>query len=320
MSPMEPGRRAQAIKAEAARLGFDDCRVARAGFLEQEAPRLERWLREGMHGQMGYMASHFDLRLDPRKLVPGARSVIMLAHNYFPERTQSDPSAPVLAKYAYGQDYHPVLKAKMRQLWEFMARSFGAIEGRCFVDSAPVLERAWAERAGLGWRGKNSLLLNARRGSFFFLSEIVCDLDLPPDPPVGLDACARCRKCIDACPTQAIAAEGVVDARKCISYFTIELKGRQPEAFRGQFANRVFGCDICQDVCPYNRRARPHGEPAFAPRPGLLELDREGWRGMDQELFQELFRGSAVKRAKFDGLRRSIDFLLEDAPGEGQEP
>ena len=246
------GTAARLIKAKASELGFLACGIAKAEHLDQEAPRLERWLREGKHGQMGYMADHFDMRLDPRKLVPGAKSVISMAYNYFTERKQDDPQAPKLSSYAYGRDYHKVVKARLRPLMEFIKERFGDVSMRAFTDSAPVMEKAWAERAGIGWRGKHSNVIRQGSGSFFFLCEIILDLDLEADAP-ATDHCGTCRRCIDACPTEAITPYGV-DGSKCISYFTIELKEAIPVG-AGDFKNWAFGCDICQQVCPWNRLA-----------------------------------------------------------------
>lgn len=300
---------AEKIRQEAHRLGFEFVGFARAEQLDEEARRLEKWLAAGAHGQMAYMANHFDLRIDPRKLVPGAKTVICLAHNYFTDEKQADPTAPRLAMYAFGKDYHDVLKGKLRELLAFMQTEIGEIEGRCFVDSAPVMEREWAARAGLGWNGKNTLTIHPRQGSHFFLAEIICDLELPPDNPLR-DHCGTCRRCIEACPTEAISPEGYfLDASKCISYLTIELKEAIPDGFAGKMENWMFGCDICQEVCPWNRFSKRHDEPAFEPHPDLLAMSRRDWEEITEPVFQKLFRGSAVKRTKFSGLRRNIGFL-----------
>lgn len=303
--------RAAQIKAEAHRLGFLACGIAAAGFLEEEAPRLERWLSEGKHGQMAYMANHFDLRLDPRKLMPGAKSVISLAFNYHAPRQQQDPEAPKLSTYAYGRDYHKVVRKRLKPLMTFIAEHFGDVELRAFVDSAPVLEKAWAERAGIGWRGKHTNVIRQAAGSYFFLCELITDLELAPDAP-ATDHCGTCRRCIDACPTEAITPYGV-DGSRCISYLTIELKDAIPAEFADKLNGWAFGCDICQEVCPWNRFSTPHMEAEFTPKQELMALTADEWHGMDEVLFDRLFEGSAVKRAKFTGLKRSLRFL-----GNGQ--
>ena len=258
---------------------------------------------------MAYMANHFDKRTDPRKLVPGARSVISLMYNYYTEETQEDPEAPKISKYAYGKDYHFVLKRKLKSLFYFIEEKIGKVEGRVFVDSAPVLERDWARRSGLGWMGKNTMLIHPRAGSYFFLAEVILDLELECDEPIK-DYCGTCRRCIDACPTGAISPEGyILDGSKCISYFTIELKDAIPEQYRGKFENWMFGCDICQEVCPWNRFSRPHDEPAFEPKPELLDKTKQEWEEITEEVFRELFRQSAVKRTQYEGLKRNIAFL-----------
>lgn len=299
---------ADSIKRKATELGFLSCGIARAGFLEDEAPRLEKWLWEGMHGEMSYMENHFDKRLDPTKLVPGAKSVISLLYNYFPPTVQKDPDAPKISKYAYGRDYHKVLKKRLKPLMAFIQEQFGEVQMRCFVDSAPVLEKAWAQKAGLGWIGKNANLLSKQVGSFFFITEIICDLELEPDRP-ATDHCGSCRKCIDACPTDAIVEPYVVDGSRCISYFTIELKNAIPEDMSGKFENWAFGCDICQDVCPWNRFSTPHKEPEFGPNEQLLSMTASDWTELDEILFDELFEGSAVKRTKYQGLKRNLRIL-----------
>jgi epoxyqueuosine reductase len=281
--------------------------VARAGFLEAEAPRLEQWLRQGKHGTMGYMERNFDLRLDPTKLVPGARSVISLAYNYFTLPQQTDPEAPRLSTYAYGRDYHKVVKKRLKPLMTFIEEQFGQVDMRAFVDSAPVLEKAWAERAGIGWRGKHTNVIRQGAGSFFFLCELITDLDLEPDAP-ATDHCGTCRRCIDACPTEAITPYGV-DGSRCISYLTIELKEAVTQEFAGRMADWTFGCDICQQVCPWNRFSTPHAEPEFTPKAELMGLSADEWHGMTELVFDRLFEGSAVKRTKYTGLRRNLDFL-----------
>lgn len=297
------------IREEALRLGFEFIGFARAEKLDEEARRLEAWLRQGAHGNMTYMERHFDLRIDPTKLVPGARSVICLTYPYDTYRRQSDPEAPKISRYAYGQDYHHVVRDKLRALLDFMREKFGDIDGRCFVDSAPVMEREWARRAGIGWNGKHTLTLHPRRGSYFFLAEIICDLELPPDDPVR-DHCGTCSRCIDACPTEAISPAGYfLDASKCISYLTIELREEIPESFRGKLDNWMFGCDVCQEVCPWNRFSAPHQEPAFEPHPDLLDLTRRDWAELTEAVFGKIFKKSAVKRVKYAGLKRTLAFL-----------
>jgi epoxyqueuosine reductase len=299
--------RSALIKARAHELGFLACGIARAGFLEQEAPRLEQWLRQGRNGAMGYMANHFDLRLDPRKLVPGARTVISLAYNYYSEQKQQDPEAPKVSMYAHGRDYHKVVKKRLKPLMEFIVERFGDVAMRSFVDSAPVLEKAWAQRSGIGWVGKHTNVIRQGAGSFFFLCEIILDLELEPDAP-ATDHCGTCRRCIDACPTDSITPYGV-DGSRCISYLTIELKDAIPEEFSGKLENWAFGCDICQQVCPWNRFSTTHTEPDFTAKPELLELSADEWQGMTEVVFDRIFEGSAVKRTKFQGLQRNVRFL-----------
>lgn len=298
----------EAIKRKAQELGFMACGVSRAGFLEEEAPRLEEWLRKGSHGEMSYMENHFDKRLDPTKLVPGAKSVISLLYNYFPPETQHDPEAPKLSKYAFGRDYHKVLKKRLKPLMAFIEEQHGDVHMRCFVDSAPVLEKAWAAKSGLGWIGKNANLIRQQSGSFFFITEIITDLELEADGP-ATDHCGTCRACLDACPTDAIVEPYVVDGSKCISYFTIELKDAIPSSEKGKFDNWAFGCDICQDVCPWNRFSKPHQEPEFGPRKELMGMSRSDWLDLDEIVFDRIFEGSAVKRTKFEGLKRNLRFL-----------
>lgn len=281
--------------------------IARAERLDEQAMRLQEWLDRGYHGTMHWMANHFDKRVDPTQLVPGAKSVICLASNYYPERNQTHEDAPKVARYAYGQDYHRVLKVQLKSLLESIRQHCGPVHGRCFVDSAPVLERDWAQRAGLGWVGKNTLLIHPRIGSYFFLAELIIDLELEPDEPIR-DHCGTCRKCIDACPTGAIGSEGyVLDAGKCISYLTIELKEEAiPDSFQSQMENWVFGCDICQEVCPWNRFSRPHDEPAFAPRGDWFHWRSADWMEMTEELFEQQFQGSPLQRPKYAGIRRNL--------------
>jgi len=299
------------LKAHAAELGFDFCGVAEADFLEDEAPRLESWLKNGLHGQMDYMAAHFDKRLDPRLLVEGAKSVVSLLYNYFPEEDLAKEGAFKIAKYAYGTDYHFVIKDKLKTLLAALREDIGDVGGRVFVDSAPVMDKAWAARAGLGWVGKNSNLLNRQMGSFFFIAELILDLDLQPDGPVP-DYCGTCTRCLDACPTGAIPEPYVVDGSKCISYLTIELKEQIPAEMRGKFEDWVFGCDICQDVCPWNRFSRPHREPAFAPPPELPGFSKRDWLEMTEEVFRKTFKNSPLKRAKFEGLKRNVRFVADE--------
>ena len=297
------------IKAEALRLGFMSCGISRAGFLEEEAPRLENYLNQGMHGEMHYMENHFDKRLDPTKLVEGSKSVISLLLNYFPHEIQRQDSYNI-SKYAYGTDYHFVIKDKLKELLNYMREQIGEIDGRAFVDSAPVLDKAWAAKSGLGWIGKNSNLLTKQVGSFYFIAELIVDLVLQYDSPVT-DHCGSCTACIDSCPTQAIVEPYKVDGSKCISYFTIELKNELPAPVKGKFEDWMFGCDICQDVCPWNRFSKSHNEPLFNPHPQLLELDKKEWQEITRETFNEIFRKSAVKRTKYEGLKRNIKFLEE---------
>jgi epoxyqueuosine reductase len=297
------------LKAEAKRLGFMFCGISKAEFLEQEAPRLEAWLKNNMHGEMRYMENYFDKRLDPRLLVDDAKSVISLGLNYYTDQSQSDPSAPKISKYAYGQDYHTVIKEKLRHLTQFINDEIGEVNGRAFVDSAPVLDKAWAKKAGLGWIGKNTNLISKQVGSFFFLAELIVDIELDYDIEPTADHCGTCTRCIDACPTDAIVGPYVVDGSKCISYLTIELKNEIPVDFKGKMDNWMFGCDICQDVCPWNRFSVLHNEPAFVPHPDLLQLSHNDLEELTQDVFQKVFKNSAVKRTKFNGLTRNIDFL-----------
>ena len=295
------------IKAKAKELGFMSCGVSKAGFLEQEAPRLEDWLNKNRNGEMHYMENHFDKRLDPTLLVPGAKSVVSLLLNYYPEETQREDSYKI-SKYAYGTDYHFVIKDKLKDFLEAIRAHIGEVDGRAFVDSAPVLDKAWAAKSGLGWVGKNSNLLTKQVGSFFFIAELIIDLELEYDTPVT-DHCGSCTACIDACPTQAIVDPYVVDGSKCISYFTIELKNEIPDYAKGKMDDWMFGCDVCQDVCPWNRFSRPHKEPLFNPKPELLQYSKKEWKELTQEVFSEIFKKSPVKRTKFSGLKRNIDFL-----------
>ena len=297
------------IKSEAYRLGFDYVGVSKAEFLEEDAPRLENYLKKNLNGKMNYMENHFDKRLDPRLLVDDAKTVVSFLMNYFPEKTQNKNS-PKIAKYAYGQDYHLVIRQKLNDLLEFINSEIGEVSGRGFVDSAPVLDKAWAKKSGLGWVGKSGNLINKKSGSFFFVAELILDLELPSDRPVT-DHCGTCTACIDECPTEAIVEPMVVDGSKCISYYTIELKEAIPESVSGKFENWMFGCDICQDVCPWNRLSKPHNEPLFNPHPDLLSMTQKDWDHINQESFSKLFSKSAVKRTKLTGLKRNISFLKE---------
>jgi len=295
------------IKSYALELGFDACGISRVGFLEEDSGRLREWLEKEFHGEMSYMDNYFDKRCDPRKLVEGAKSIISVLLNYYPEKTQNDPHAPVVSKYAYGEDYHFVIKRKLKKLLMFMQEDMGAVHGRPFVDSAPVLERAWAVRGGLGWIGKNTMLISEKHGSFVFLGELIVDIELDYDTPSVKEYCGTCTKCMDACPTEAITQTRVVDGSKCISYFTIEKKGDIPVEMKGKFQNRMFGCDICQDVCPWNRKAIPHKTKEFNPLAGLLERDRTDWLEMTGEEFNNNFQKSALQRTGLKGLKRNLE-------------
>ena len=299
----------QLIKAEAKRLGFFACGISKARFLEEEVNYLEEWLKKGFHADMKYMENHFDKRLDPTQLVPDAKSVISLLLPYFPKEQQKDKTAPIISKYAYGEDYHFVLKDKMKQLFNFINEEIGEINGRAFTDSAPVLDKKWAELSGLGWIGKNSLMLT-KQGSFFFIGELIIDLSLNYDTPIS-SYCGTCTRCIDACPTQAITEPYVVDANKCISYLTIELKESLPQQLKNSFQNRVFGCDICQDVCPHNRKPLFHDEARFLPKEGFLEMTKQDWHEIKEDVFKRVFKKSAVKRTKYKGLIRNLEFIRQ---------
>jgi epoxyqueuosine reductase len=297
------------IKTEAKKLGFMFCGISKADFLEEEAPRLEAWLKRGMQGEMQYMENYFDKRLDPRLLVDGAKSVIALGLNYYTEDQQVDPLAPKISKYAYGTDYHSVIKEKLKQLLQIINEKIGEVGGRGFVDSAPVLDKAWAKKAGLGWTGKNTNLINTKAGSFFFLAELIIDLDLEYDIPATADHCGTCTRCIDACPTEAIVAPYIVDGSRCISYLTIELKNEIPQQFQGKMDNWMFGCDVCQDVCPWNKFSVLHHEPGFKPNTDLLEMSKRDWEEITEDIFQKVFKNSPIKRTKFIGVKRNIEFL-----------
>jgi epoxyqueuosine reductase len=319
------------VKLESKRLGFDFCGISKAEFLEEEAPRLEKWLKEEKHGKMQYMENYFDLRLDPTKLMPGAKSVISLLLNYFPSEqqfchseqseesnpaslkqilrsAQDDNSQPRISKYAYGKDYHFVIKEKLKELIAFIKQNIGDVNVRAFVDSAPVMDKVWAKKSGLGWIGKNTNLISKSNGSFFFIAELIVDLELEYDGPVA-DYCGTCTKCIDACPTNAIAEPYVVDGSKCISYFTIELKENIPAEMKGQFENWMFGCDICQDVCPWNSFATPNNEPHFRPKPEILNFTKKDWEEISEETFNKTFADSPLSRPKFKGIKRNLNFL-----------
>jgi epoxyqueuosine reductase len=299
----------QLIKAESKRLGFLSCGISKAGFLEEEAPRLETWLNQNMNGQMSYMENHFDKRLNPTLLVDGAKSVISLLLNYYPAELQNQESYKI-SKYAYGQDYHHVIKEKLNELLNFIQTEIGEVSGRAFVDSAPVLDKAWAAKSGLGWMGKNSNLITQKIGSFYFIAELIVDLDLAYDTPTT-DHCGSCTACIDSCPTEAIVAPYVVDGSKCISYFTIELKDNLPQEMKGKFDDWIFGCDVCQDVCPWNRFSKPHNEPLLRATPEILSYSKSDWEEITNDTFQKVFKNSALKRTKYEGLLRNINFSKE---------
>jgi epoxyqueuosine reductase len=305
-----PKQIAGIIKAKARELGLLDCVILPVEFLAEEKQAFQTWLDKGMHGEMAYMARNMEKRLNPSFLFENAKTIIVVLQNYFPSETQKDTSAPVLSKYAYGTDYHFVLKDKLKKLLNFIQNEIVQCNGRQFVDSAPVLERAWAKRAGLGWIGKNSNIISVEHGSFFFIGELILDVEIAFDEPKPVsDHCGKCTRCIDACPTKAIVADKVIDARLCISYQTIELKGNLDEKLKGQFENRVFGCDICQDVCPWNLKSEKNNESGFVPNPRLLGLSKEEWLQMEKPVFDELFKNSAVQRAGFTGLKRNLGFI-----------
>ncbi|HEX6429535.1 MAG TPA: tRNA epoxyqueuosine(34) reductase QueG [Niastella sp.] len=299
----------QQIRSFVRELGFDFCGIARAQQLDEDARRLEQWLNKGLHGNMQYMENYFDLRIDPTKLVPGAKSVITVLLNYFPQQTQQ-PDTPNISKYAYGKDYHEVIKSKLHALLALINEHIGEVHGRGFVDSAPVLERSWAQRSGLGWIGKNGNLLTKQQGSFFFIATLIVDIDLEYDDPFAKDYCGSCRKCIDACPTGAITDSKVINGSQCISYYTIELKDMLlPDDKKGQFADWMFGCDVCQDVCPWNRFAKPTRETGFTPIPEILNFTTKEWESLSEEAFKQIFRHSPLKRAKYQGIQRNVKFL-----------
>ena len=296
------------LKRKANNLGFLSCGISKAVFLEEEANKLENWLNDGKHGKMKYMENHFDMRLDPRKLVPDAKSVISLSYNYFNENLQKDKDAPKISKYAYGNDYHKVIKEKLKILFKELQKEFGDINGRVFIESAPIMEKAWAAKSGLGWIGKNTNLISQKVGSFYFLAEIIVDLEFEYDTPVT-DHCGSCTACIDSCPTGALVKPYEIDASKCISYLTIELKDEIPSEFNGKMDNWAFGCDVCQDVCPWNRFSRKHNEPLFNPNQEMTKMGKKEWEELTEETFEVIFKNSAVKRTKYKGLKRNISFI-----------
>jgi len=299
----------QMISQKARELGFFHIGFSKATFLEEEAPRLEQWLSKNYHGEMSYMANHFDKRLDPRLLVDDAKTIISLLFNYYTDQKQEDTEAPKISKYAYGEDYHYVIKDKLKELIAYIQEEIGEVNGRGFIDSAPVMDKAWAKKAGLGWIGKNANLITRKQGSFFFIADLILDLEIEADGPI-IDYCGTCTRCIDACPTDAIVQPYVVDGSKCISYLTIELKDELlPKEFAGKMDNWMFGCDICQDVCPWNRFSQLHNEERFQPSDALLNLSKDDWNGLQEDGFQVLFERSAVKRTKYQGLKRNITFL-----------
>lgn len=301
-------KRTRLVKSIARNIGFDFVGISKADFLKDEAPKLTSWLKKNNHGEMSYMENYFDKRLDPRKLVPGAKSVVSLLYNYYTPQNQKDKDAPKISQYAYGKDYHKVIKKKLKLFILKLKEEIGNVDGRIFVDSAPVLEKAWAEKSGLGWIGKNTNLINKDQGSFFFIAELIIDLELEEDGPIK-DYCGTCTNCIEACPTDALTPYEI-DAKKCISYLTIELKDEIiPGEFKGKMDNWMYGCDICQDVCPWNSFSKKHNEPKFEPKDDLLELTSEDWREITHEVFDKIFEGSAVKRTKYKGLKRNIKFL-----------
>jgi len=307
-----PGHDTQLIKRTALSLGFDYCGIAKAERLDADATRLEKWLHNGMHGKMNYMDNFFDQRIDPTKLVPGAKSVITVLKNYFPSSHQQ-PGSPKISKYAYGSDYHNVIRKELKNLLAIIREKIGEVNGRGFVDSAPVLERTWAQKCGLGWVGKNGNLINKQNGSFYFIATLIVDLELEYDDLFAKDYCGSCTRCIDACPTEAILPNKIVDGSKCISYFTIELKDELiPGEMKGKFNDWVFGCDVCQDICPWNRFSKPHHEIQFNPLPEILNLSTAQWQEMTEESFRKIFSGSAIKRTKYKGIQRNLKFINKE--------
>ena len=302
-------RNTQFIKSFAKTLGFDFCGIAKATRLDEDAQRLESWLNKGLHGKMKYMENYFDLRIDPTKLVPGAKSVITLLLNYFPSEQQRK-DVPQVSKYAYGKDYHEVIREKLKVFLQMIKENIGDVHGQGFADSAPVLEKTWAQKSGLGWIAKNGNLITKQYGSFFFIATLIVDLELEYDDPFTKDFCGTCTMCIDVCPTNAILDDKVIDGSKCISYFTIELKDMLiPDKMKGQFANKMFGCDICQDVCPWNRFSKPTKEVAFTPLPQILNFTTTDWEDLTEESFKIIFKDSPLKRSKYAGIKRNLKFL-----------
>ena len=309
-------KHASLIKQESKCLGFDFCGISKSEFLEEEAPRLEKWLKEEMHGKMHYMENYFDKRLDPRLLVPNAKSVISLLLNYYPSEKQSAHGGPKISKYAYGKDYHFVIREKLNHLVDFIRQNIGDVNARAFVDSAPVMDKVWAKKSGMGWIGKHTNLISKNNGSYFFIAELIVDLELEYDGGIP-DYCGTCTKCIDACPTDAITEPYVVDGSKCISYFTIELKENIPSEMKGKFDNWMFGCDICQDVCPWNKvfsqresfGPQPHNEPHFKPKPEILNFTKKNWEEISEETFNKTFHDSPLERPKYKGIKRNLEFL-----------
>ncbi len=309
---VEQNKYSKIIKQAAGQSGFDYCGIAKAQKLDEDAKRLETWLNKGFHGSMNYMENHFELRVDPTKLVPGAKSVITLLLNYFPSQKQS-AEAPHVSKYAYGKDYHEVIKEKLKIFLQLIKENIGDIHGRGFVDSAPVLEKSWAQKSGLGWIGKNGNLITKNNGSFFFIATLITDLEMEPDDPFVKDYCGSCTRCIDACPTEAILDNKVIDGSKCISYFTIELKDMLiPGEMKGKFENKLFGCDICQDVCPWNRFSKSHSENQFTPIPEILNFNKNDWEDLTEESFKIIFRDSPLRRSRFAGIKRNLKFITQE--------
>ncbi len=307
---MNKEKNTQIIKSIATQLGFDFCGIAHAQQLDDDARRLEAWLNKGMNGTMSYMSNHFDMRVNPTLLVPGAKSVITLLYNYFPEQIRTNE--PKISKYAYGEDYHEVIKKKLNEFFFILKEKIGSISGRGFVDSAPVLERAWAQKSGLGWIGKNGNLINKNQGSFFFISSIIIDLELKYDDALAKDFCGSCTRCIDQCPTDAILPDKVVDGSKCISYFTIELKEALiPDEMKGKFDNWMFGCDVCQDVCPWNRFSKFTKEKRFNPITEIIDFNSKDWEELTEEKFKIIFKDSPIRRTKFNGIKRNLQFIKQ---------
>jgi len=303
-------RNTQLIKEYASKLGFLSCGISEACFLEDEAPKLEKWLNQNHHGKMNYMENHFDKRLDPRKLVPGAKSVVSLLLNYHTDKNQYDTQAPKISKYAFGEDYHYVIKKKLKKFLKFISNEIGEVQGRVFVDSAPVMDKVWASKSGLGWIGKNTNLISKKVGSFFFIAELIIDLELEYDLPTT-DHCGNCTACLDACPTDALIAPYQIDSSKCISYLTIELKDKIPSEFKGKMDQWAFGCDVCQTVCPWNRFSEPHEVSEFEPNEKIMSMSKKDWEELTEEVFNDLFKNSAIKRTNFSGLKRNIKFLKQ---------